>query len=350
MAALTPDKLLERLAKGKPVPNVLLLGEDAYLRDLCRDKLIEAYVPEGGRAWGVARFSAADDPLDRALAQAQTLPMLVPRQLVFVEEVEALERLGEEAREAAVERLAAYLDDPAPFTVLVLEATQLDQRMKLFRTVGKKLLVVAVELGKEPEDREAAAAAMTFEMAGEMGIQLARDTAEELAESCDADLTRIHSELTKIATYAGERREITRADVEALVISAKKYSVWQFAEMLASRQRSRALEFLESLLREGEQPAGLVGAMAWMYRKLIEAQELPTDLSGWQAARQLGMRPETAELALLESHKIPRALLLDGLQALYEADSRLKSGAVDDHAVMEFLVSRLTHAAAASGD
>ena len=70
MAALTPDKLLERLAKGKPTPNVLLLGEDTYLRDLCRAKLIEAYVPEGGRAWGVARFSAAEDPLDRALAQA----------------------------------------------------------------------------------------------------------------------------------------------------------------------------------------------------------------------------------------------------------------------------------------
>jgi DNA polymerase-3 subunit delta len=342
MAARTPDELLERLAKGKPVPGVLLLGEDAYLRDLCRAKLIEAYVPEGARDWGVTRFAAADDPLDRSLAQAQTLPMLVPRQVVFVEEVEALERLGEEAREAAIERLAAYLDDPAPFTVLVLEAAQLDQRMKLFKTLGKKMLVVAVELGKEPEEREAAAAAMTLQMAGEMGVQLARDTAEELAESCDADLARIRSELTKIATYAGERREITRADVEALVISAKKYSVWQFAEMLASRQRSRALEFLESLLREGEQPAGLVGAMAWMYRKLIEAQELPTHLSGWQAARQLGMRPETAELALLQSRKIPRPLLLDGLQALYEADSRLKSGTVDDHAVMEFLVSRLT--------
>src|SRR5262249_33929503 len=143
-------------------------------------------------------------------------------------------------------------------------------------------------------------------------------------------------------TYAGERREITRADVEMLVVSTKKYSVWQFAEMLASRQRSRALEFLQSLLREGEQPAGLVGAMAWMYRKLIEAQELPTPLSGWQAARQLGMRPETAELALRQSRKIPRPVLLDGLKALYEADSRLKSGAADNHAVMEFLVSRLT--------
>src|SRR5262249_39704217 len=156
-------KFLERLAKGKAVASILLLGEDAYLRDLCRAKLIRAYVPEGGRAWGLARFSAAEDALDRALTQAQTLPMLVPRQVVFVEQVEALEHLAEGAREAAVERLAAYLDDPAPFTVLVLEAAQLDQRMKLFKTLAQKSVVVAVELGKEPEERKAAGGAKTCE-------------------------------------------------------------------------------------------------------------------------------------------------------------------------------------------
>ena len=42
-----------------------------------------------------------------------------------------------------------------------------------------------------------------------------------------------------LATYVGDRRRITRADVEKLVVSAKKYSVWQFAEMLASKSRSR---------------------------------------------------------------------------------------------------------------
>lgn len=349
MAPLSPEKFLERISRGMPMAGVLLLGDDLYLRDLCRGKLVEAYVSEEARDWGVARFSAADDSLDRVLGQAQTLPMLVPRQVIFIEDVEALEALGEETGKEALERLAAYLEDPAPFTVLVFEAATLDQRKKLFKVLSEKATVVSVELGKEPEDREAAAAAMALQMAREMGVELTRDAADELAESCNGELARIRNELAKLATYAGERRQITRADVEALVLSAKKYSVWQLADMLASRQRARALEFLDNLLREGEQPAGLVGAMAWMYRKLIEAQELPAHLSGWQAARQLGMRPETAELALRQSRKIPRPRLLDGLTALYEADNRLKSGVVDQRAVMEFLVARLTGAVAASG-
>jgi DNA polymerase III delta subunit len=43
--------------------------------------------------------------------------------------------------------------------------------------------------------------------------------------------------------------------------------------MLATGQRAKALAFLDSLLREGEAPPALVGGMAWMYRKLLEAKE-----------------------------------------------------------------------------
>ena len=348
MPALSLEQFLERLAKGKPFPGVLLLGGDAYLRELCRARLVEACIPEEARTWGVSRFSAAEHSLDRVLGQAQTLPMLAPRQVVFFREIEALEALGEESREDAIARLAAYLDDPAPFTALVFEAAVLDQRMKLFRTLAAKTQVVALELGEKPEERESAAARMALEMARQTGVELERDAAEELADILNGDLAHIRTELAKLAAYAGERRRITRADVEALVVSAKKYSVWQLAEVLAGGQRARALEFLDSLLREGEQPAALVGAMAWMYRKLIEVQELPARASAWQAARQLGMRADTAEMALRQSRRIPRRQLLDGLLALYEADSRLKSGVANPRAVMEFLVARLTGVAAAS--
>ncbi len=350
MPAISVEKFLERLARGKPEQGILLLGSDVYLRDLCRARLIEVCVPEEARDWGVSRFSAADDPLDRALGQAQTMPMLAPCQVVFLEEVEALEKLGDEARDAAVERLSAYLDDPAPFTVLVLQAVKLDDRMKLSKRLVEKAQVVSVELAANPEERAAAAALMALDLARQMGVELDREAAEELADILNADMTHIRSELEKLATYAGGRRRITREDVEALVISAKKYSVWQLADMLASRQPARALEFLDSVLREGQPPPQVVGALAWMYRKLLEAQDLPAHLSGWQAARELGMRADAAELALRESRKIPRPQLLDGLKALYEADSRLKSGRVNQRAVMEFLVARLTGGVVKSGE
>jgi DNA polymerase-3 subunit delta len=335
MPRLDTEKLLERLARGKPVPALLLLGPDAYLRDLCRAKLIEMCVPEAARDWALARFSAGERGWEEIFQRAQTMPMLSPRQVLVLDDVAALDSLGDDARDAAVELFEAYLADPAPFTVLVFEAPGLDERRKLFKVLSEKAVVVDLRVGP------AAAVGLAAEMAGNLGAEIERPAAALLVDILNGDLARVRLEIEKIATYLGPGGRIGIAEVEALVVSAKKYSVWQLADMLAARRRDAALAFLDSLLREGEAPPAIVGALAWMYRKLIEARELPPHAKGWQAAHQLGMREDAVDVAVRNAHKIPRAELLEGIAALADADSELKSGTPDPRAVLEFLLARL---------
>jgi DNA polymerase-3 subunit delta len=333
---LAPAQLFARLRQPQALGAVALVGTDAYWRDQCRKKLVETFVPEGAREWAVARFSAADVPLEHILRQAVTHPMLSPRQVIFVEELEALEKRGQQARQEAGELLARYLENPAPFTLLVFEAESLDQRTRLAKLLGQKALVVELAAPSE------SAAELPAEMARKRGVEIDRDAAEFLSELVAGQAARLETEIEKLATYAGERRRITARDVAALVVPTGDYSVWELAKILGAGERSKALEFLDGLLRAGEAAPQIVGALAWTYRKLLEAQELPAHASGWDAARRLGMRLETAEAALRRARKIPRESLRAGLVALAEADNRLKSGKVDDRAVMEFLVARLT--------
>ena len=344
MSRVSAQELLGRLEKGKPVPALLLLGEESYLRDECRAQLIERFVPEASRTWAVSRYSAERGETQAALEQAQTLPMLSPQQVVFLEDGEAIEKMGEKNRDQAVALLEGYLDDPAPFSVLVVEATGLDQRMKLAKLLMGKTLVVEMGLGEDAADRQAAAVALARAIGKEQGVEFEQGAAENLAEFVATDLMRLKTEIDKLATYVAERKVIRRADVSALVVSEKTTTVWELADMLASRQPKMALEFLDRLLRDGEEPLPMLGAMAWMYRKLIEASEIKGAVNGWQAARALGMRPEQAELALQNARKIPKGQLLNGLRALQKADDRLKRGGEDARAVMEFLVTELTAA------
>ena len=341
MAKLSTDEFLERLGKGKAIPAVLLLGDEPYLRDECRKQLIEKFVPEAARTWAVSRFSADNGEIQAATDQAQTLPMLSPQQVVFLEEAEAIEKLGEKARDEAVKTLEAYLENPAPFTVLVIEASGLDQRMRLAKLLMEKALVVEVGLGENLDERVAAAAVLAKSLAKEQGIEFEKGAAEDLAEFVGGDLMRLKMEVDKLATFAGEREMVKRQDVAALVVSEKSATIWEVADLLASRQPQKALEFFERLLREGEEPVQMLGAMAWMYRKLVEATEVRA-ANGWQAARALGMRPEQAELAIQSARKISKERLLDGIKALREADNRLKGGTKDPHSVMEFLVWELS--------
>jgi DNA polymerase-3 subunit delta len=348
MPELTPERLFQLLAappgRKSKAACVVLAGADAYLRDLCRKGIISACFPEGAPEWAVIRASVRDDGLERILAMAQSYPMLSPRQVLFALDLEATEELEEDARDAAREKLAAYLEDPAPFTALVLEAASLDQRTKLSRLLAEKAAIISLDLGEDAARKSQAALPAIAQMARAAGVAIEADAAAQLADCLDGELERIAPEVAKLAAYAGDAKRVTAADVTALVPAAKRYNVWQLAEILASPPPAggRALAFLDSLLREGEEPVALVGAMAWMYRKLIEVQELPPGTNSYAAAGRLRMRPETVELAQRQSRAMPRERLLRGIQALAEADGRLKSGNRAPRAVLEFLISELT--------
>ena len=344
MSQISASDLRARVQKGKPIPAILLLGGEPYLRDACRALLIEHYVPEAARAWAVSRYSADRGDTQGAVDQAQTLPMLSPQQVVFLEDAETIEAMSEGKRDEATGTLETYLSDPASFTTFVIEAGALDQRMKLAKMLMEKTLVVAVGLGDNPDARLSSAIALARTIAKDEGVEFEKGAAEDLAECVAADLQRLKTEITKLATFAGEKKIIRRIDIATLVVSEKAATIWELADLLASRHSQKALEFLDRLLRDGEEPLSMLGAMAWMYRKLIEAGEVRGATNGWQAARALGMRPEQAQLALESARRIPKAKLLAGLQALRRADDRLKGGRGDARTVLEFLVTELTGA------
>jgi DNA polymerase III subunit delta len=334
MPQASVENLLQRIENGKAIPGIVLLGADPYLRDRCRNALLEKFVPEGAREWAVFKISATGNGLQELLQRAQMAPMLSPRQLLILQDTEALERGNDETLERTTDVLSAYLSDPAPFSIVVFEAEILDRRKKLFKTLSEGALVVELSAGADP-------VGLALHMARELGADIARDAVAELADAVNGEPARIRVELEKLAVYASGR-QITTADVDALVVSARKSTVWKLGDAFAARDRRTAMELLDCLLREGEQPAGIVGALSWMYRKLVEARELPAGTNQYSAARDLGMRPEAAALALQYARKIPREQLLAGIAVLAEADSTLKSGAPNPRATLEFVLAQLT--------
>ncbi|MGH9775564.1 MAG: DNA polymerase III subunit delta [Candidatus Acidiferrales bacterium] len=327
------EKLLE---SGKTVPALALVGSDYYWRELCRTKVVERFVPVAAREWAVAQFSAADSGWEDIFQRAQTLPMLSACQVLILRDAEALAELDEGAAKEVVAAFEKYFADPAPFSILLIEAAQMDKRRSLFKLLEKKALVVQLDAGDAP------AAELAVTIAKELGAEFDREAASLLSSLLNGEMGRMRMELEKLATYVGDRHRITAADVEALVVSARQYTVWQLADMLAMRRRDAALAFLDTLLRNGEPPPMIVGALAYRFRKLLEAQELPAGIQSFEAARLLGMYRDSAELTLSVCRKISRDTLLRGIVTLAEADSRLKSGIPDPRAMMAFLVAELT--------
>ncbi len=336
MPATGAEKLLERLAHGEAPPVVALLGDDPYWRELCRKKLVEALVPEAERSWALTRVSAGEEDAGKIVSRAAMRPMLAPRQILFVGDVESWETGTDKEMEDSLAALKKYFDDPAPFTWLVLEAPKLDQRTRLARLVAERAWVVDLDTGGADPAR------LAGRMAAELGIKMDAEATAALVEATAGKAARMAIELEKLACHAGESRRVLAADVRELVVAESETEVWELAGMLAAGERRKAVETVDNLLRKGETAPKLIGALAWMYRKLVAAAELPQGVSSWQAAKRLGMRPEAAGTAAEHAHRLSRAQLADALVALAEADDRLKSAVKDERGVMMFLMARLS--------
>ena len=247
MPNLSPEKLLEKLAKGKPVGAIVLEGSDPYLRDMCRNKIIDSYVPEPMRDWALARISVRGGDWSEIFQRAETMPMLAPCQVVLIDGAETIQgrakdgdssdaddddsASGDDPRKDTLKAFAEYLEKPAPFTVLVFEVPKLDHRQRLYKILAEKALIVELTLGNE------SAASLAAQMAKDLGAEIDRPAATLLADILNSEPARIQLEIQKLASYVQGRGRITAADVEELVVAARKNTVWQLADMLATRRR-----------------------------------------------------------------------------------------------------------------
>ncbi len=330
-----PDKFLAQLAKGKPVPAIVLQGTDSYLLHMCRKRIADAYIPEGLRDWAISRMSVRESGWQEVIGRAKMLPMLAQRQVIFVEDVSSIGRMSDKGRAEVVKMLAEYFDEPAAFTVLVLEAKSLDARLKFTKLLADKALIVELEVTPD------AAAALAEQLAAELGAKIDRVAAAYLAEIVNAEPARIQMEIEKLAAYTKGAPTITLKDVQTLVVAERRNKVWDLTEMLASGRREKAFDLLENLLREGEQPPMIVGALAGTFRRLVEARDLPVTTNKFQAAQRLRMPADAAEAAVRNAHRVPKKRLLAALSTLADADSQLKSSNPDPRALLEFLLVRL---------
>ncbi len=313
----------------------LIVGEDSYLRAQEREKIIATNVPAEARPFAVRDFSLSRANLSEVERAATAPTLLSPRQVLVLRDVE---RLGEEE----VERLEALIDSLPEFTVLLFEEERLDDRTRAARILRKKCTVHETE---SPDG--AAAVRATEDWARKIGLKLSRERAEDLVFVLGPEQGRLHAELEKLRAFVGGAREVTMDDLAAVVVAARQFSVFDMVDFLAERRRTEALALLERLLAQGESPIGLVGLLAWRYRQLLIARELPAGISEYKAAAALRAPPTRVPQVVRQARKFQAGELRQGLAALADADETLKSSPPDPKVVVELLVVRLTAGAPA---
>ena len=351
------DRFLAEIASPTTLrPGYVLVGDEAFLYQRCRQGVLATLAPEGARDFSLHDLDLADTPIFDILDRAQTPSLMAPFQVVFIRGLKNLYGRGSKKEEFAA--IDAYFRSPNPQAVLLFVADHLRiptdlRRMdyqdkerydRIRETLGD--WCGFVELARVDEGD---AIKWVIAQAETRNVKFDADAARELVDALGADMMMVASEFEKLCLYVEGKGRVTLGDVETMVLAAKQRSLYELTDAISQRDRSRALLLLHGLLNAsdgGEDAAiGHLYMLARTFRQMLIILEKNVRDSRaiwavlWQGFR---MPPFAAEDLIRQARRYKsRRELTRALRLVARADLELRSSPANKLLVLERLVLAL---------
>jgi DNA polymerase-3 subunit delta len=324
----------------------LFLGPEPYHRERSRRALIEAALPLEDRENGFTYHDLDQVSLREALDDARSFSLFASKRVVWLASAEsAVPRTEQENDDPS--GIGGYLREPVPGTTVVVEASRYDfdgeDKAKLER-VQKFYSAISNQVEFRAFSPETARS-LAQKLAKDAGLKLGLAELALLLEATDADVARIGVEIEKLRLFTGDRK-VTAEDIAALVPDARGSTIFALVAALGKGDRTRALEILDTLTREGSYMPLALTILATQFRMALVAREANLrNASQIQSHfNKLGARiwPERARQIEQTVQAFSKSSLERAVVRVFEADRALRDARPDDRIVMEEMILALT--------
>ena len=255
-------------------------------------------------------------------------------------------------------RLAELLDQGLPpWDFLLLTAVQVDRRTRLYRRLEEAGAVLFLGLERDRSGRVSRQSLAEFinQRLRQAGKTVEPQAREMILLRAGEELRGLQQELEKLLLYAGDRSSIRAQDVEVIFVDRGEGWIFDLTRSIAERDAEAALGHLTRLMAQGEHPLKLLGTIAAEVRRLLAARQLiEGDLRGlWkrgmtypqfqqqvlsQGTPLLMRNPYADYMCFQRANNFALGELRSYLEAIYDADFRLKSSGSSPRLVMEKLI------------
>ena len=322
-------KLGAHLESGQLASAYVVSGDQDLLREYAVRDLIDAVIGAEPSPFNLERLDGENADGAEVAALANMMPMMGGRRVLLVKRATGLVEKGE--------ALINYLEDPAPFTVLVLElARKPDQRRKTWKGVAKHVTVVACEAPKPLELEK-----WVSEQAGARRLKLGQDGVRYLITEFGDDMRRLSNELEKLSLYAaGDRLDLET--IATVLGRGRAQSIFKFVDAVGAGESGSALRQLSRLMEEGEPALRILALLDRLVGQLRIVTEARAEGNKSQSlASLLGIPPYAAKSVAENARRFDAVSLRRAVRSLSNADRTLKSTSLPDRLVLESLVISL---------
>jgi DNA polymerase-3 subunit delta len=330
MKALSRTEL-ERSLRESPRALYLLVGTERFLRDTAARSITEAAL-HGTllREFNEASFNLGRDSVHAAIAAAEQLPMMSERRVIRIRDFGRL-------RENDEETLIRYLNNPAPSTVMLLIADDLDKRKKATKALLDNCVVVDF-----PPLKDADAKTWAKSRLKELKVTVDDAVLTQIITLVGTDVQTLFNELDKLASAVAGTGRITSTVVDELIGRSRELSNFELGDHLLANNRKRALETLHRLLDDGAEPVMLIGLIAGNYHRLALAKHLLAKGGREEVFRNISLPPFKRDSYIANLQRNDADRIARGLQLTAAADLAIKTSQATPRLQLELLVCELS--------
>ena len=322
---------MNHLNSDEPLERVYLFyGEDSYIIE----KLITAIEkkrfkgkPADPLSWEV--FRATETETRRVIDSVKTVSMFGGNKVVIFRDLEKL-------TEADLEIVVNYTCTPAR-AHLVLVASKIDSRRKSWSEIKKNAFTAScaplAERNVTEYIRSSAAA---------KNIKLDTHAAEAMGNFIGPNRALIERAFEKLSLAVSPETVITPEIVEENVVDTRERSVFELTKAITKRHIPSAIEALQVLLDQKQEPVVINGMLARHARMLLQVKlGLNQKMSESVIAQQIGINPYAMREYMEAMPRYSLAELYRFHAEVYEADKALKSKPVPAELILSKLLMSL---------
>lgn len=276
----------------------------------------------------ISTYDLEEVPLINALEDLDTYSFLSDKKVIIIKSI-----LSNLITDSEKEHLLKYLDNSNPDNLLIITCDKLDSK-----TFSKN-----IKQNKNIEIRKLEVNENDYITNKLKNYKISNSDILYLIELCKNDLTKIDSECEKLMMYKCDSLEITRADIDLLVVKKLGDSselLFSLVNAIMSKNKVRALKIYQELQEYQVDSNSIIGLMASQMKLISQIKILKEDnLSNMEIQQKLNIK------SLYQIKKLSEYIYnysLSDIQKFFnklaDLDYKIKSGRIDSKDGVELLI------------
>ena len=335
-------RINEDLKNGNLKNVYLLYGEESYLRNFYKNKLVSAMVsPEDNLNYSY--FEGAGISMEEVAGLAVTMPFLADRRVIVLENTgwfgkgsddeEGSE--GEKKNQGgASSKIADVIGNLSEEVCMIFSESKIDKRSKTYKLIDKN--GVAEEFARQSPQmlKNFLLRIITSE-----GKKIRCDTMDYFLSELGDDMYFLELEISKVIAYCMEREEITVKDIDEVCTHRVSNKIFDMINAIIQKKQKVALELYYDLLVLRESPFYILAMLSkqfYFFYQVAEQKErgkAAKVISDTLGENEWRVKKTLEALRNCDSDKIRKCL-----EACARADEDIKSGRVNDLLSVELLL------------